>query len=384
MEWSWRTVMILLGLLGMVVILIDGFRRMRRARAEALRLDVSNEFRFPDEGHNPELPGGGARVIGDEEPEAPAVERREPTLSLDDEPELNAPITKQADASESFSADDGPDDISQIPKVKPVNLDESVPVLMDVEELGDDVDSAPNTAADDVGAVAGEVTDEVSDDGVALSANAEASDADEHAVPEHAHYDPQPELEDPASINDPHLEQELDDVPEPAPELVQPVNFASPDAELLSERPAPELVLVIHVLSQAESGFPGRDVLFLFNSCDLRYGEKNIFHRYEQPDGKGCVQFSVAQSHEPGSFVPLAMADSHYPGLSFFLSLPGAHKPLEAYEAMSEMAQLVARKLGGDLLDGEHSTLTPQTMEHDRAQIMDFERRQRLQQRKRG
>lgn len=361
MEWSWRTVMILLGLLGMVVILIDGFRRMRRARAEALRLDVSNEFRFPEDGHNPELPGGGARVVGDEEAEqAPSHERLEPTLSLGEASSPSLDLDIDAAVAER------PQAVSQIPKVKPVNLDEPVPVLMEVEELGDDVDSAPNEPT---------VTD---------SDRSTAPEQADQADIEHAHYDPEPPPETLETIEDPHLEQEVESLPEADPALVQPVNFAAPDAERLSERPDPELVLVIHVLSHDEQGFSGRDVLFLFNSCDLRYGEKNIFHRYEQADGQGCVQFSVAQSHEPGSFVPQDMAEQHYPGLSFFLSLPGAHKPLEAYEAMSEMAQLVSRQLGGDLMDGEHSTLTPQTIEHDRAQIMDFERRQRLQVRKRG
>ena len=40
MEWSWRTVLILIGLLAIAAIMIDGFRRMKRARAEALRLDI--------------------------------------------------------------------------------------------------------------------------------------------------------------------------------------------------------------------------------------------------------------------------------------------------------------------------------------------------------
>ena len=159
---------------------------------------------------------------------------------------------------------------------------------------------------------------------------------------------------------------------------MQPVNFASPEAEKLSDRAEPEVVLEIHCIARDPAGFSGKDILFLFNSCDLRFGEKEIFHRYEQPDGKGCIQFSVAQSFNPGIFVPAAMAQQHFRGLSFFMSLPGAHKPLEAYEAMSGMALVVARQLQADLFDGARSALTHQTIEHDRQQIIDFERRQRL------
>ncbi|WP_419813617.1 hypothetical protein [Bacterioplanoides sp.] len=110
MEWSWRTVMILLGLVVMIAILVDGFRRMRRARAEALKLDVSHDFKFPEEGYNPELPGE-VRVVGevDEEPlvnPQPSVSALDrdttadielPAFSaLDDEPVFH---TNTADAS---------------------------------------------------------------------------------------------------------------------------------------------------------------------------------------------------------------------------------------------------------------------------------------------
>jgi len=216
----------------------------------------------------------------------------------------------------------------------------------------------------------GSVADTPQPDEAEVSADpvvAEASDMQEDNLPE---------LEDPEHIVDPHLEQEVEKLPSELP--LQPVNFAGANAESLASRGIPELVLEIHAIARDPAGFSGKDVLFLFNSCDLRFGEKDIFHRFEQADGEGCIQFSVAQSYEPGIFVPAAMAQQHFRGLSFFMSLPGAKKPLEAYEAMSEMALVVARKLRADVYDGARSALTPQTMEHDRQQIMDFERRQRL------
>ncbi|TVV43353.1 cell division protein ZipA C-terminal FtsZ-binding domain-containing protein [Thalassolituus sp. C2-1] len=475
MEWSWRTVLILIGLLVMVAILIDGFRRMRRARAEALRLDVSSDFRFPDDGHNPELPGGvrvvnkaaGQSTVQDadeddallgfrpaqqraaeqERPRQPAQEpvftelegnfstEEEPVIPWEDDlgparvvksavvvkpvakPPVAESLSEHSDAeantvaedsaevnpAEDMSAEKSPEyagvqlghnqkihasaaqarsehpvedlDIPPsplIPKARPVNLDEQFPVLLDVEELGDD-DIKPQIEDDsaDVEPVAnGSVADTpVSDDAEVSAAPvvAKASDPQEDNLPE---------LEDPEHIVDPHLEQEVEKLPSELP--LQPVNFAGANAESLASRGIPELVLEIHAIARDPAGFSGKDVLFLFNSCDLRFGEKDIFHRFEQADGEGCIQFSVAQSYEPGIFVPAAMAQQHFRGLSFFMSLPGAKKPLEAYEAMSEMALVVARKLRADVYDGARSALTPQTMEHDRQQIMDFERRQRL------
>jgi len=475
MEWSWRTVLILIGLLVMVAILIDGFRRMRRARAEALRLDVSSDFRFPDDGHNPELPGGvrvvnkaaGQSTVQDadeddallgfrpaqqraaeqERPRQPAQEpvfteldgnfstEEEPVIPWEDDlgparvvksavvvkpvakPPVAESLPKHSDAEANTAAEDSAEvnpaeDMSAekspeyagvqlghnqkihasaaqarsehpvedldippsplIPKARPVNLDEQFPVLLDVEELGDD-DIKPQIEDDsaDVEPVAnGSVADTPQPDETEVSAApvvAKASDTQEDNLPE---------LEDPEHIDDPHLEQEVEKLPSELP--LQPVNFAGANAESLASRGIPELVLEIHAIARDPAGFSGKDVLFLFNSCDLRFGEKDIFHRFEQADGEGCIQFSVAQSYEPGIFVPAAMAQQHVRGLSFFMSLPGAKKPLEAYEAMSEMALVVARKLRADVYDGARSALTPQTMEHDRQQIMDFERRQRL------
>ena len=66
------------------------------------------------------------------------------------------------------------------------------------------------------------------------------------------------------------------------------------------------------------------------------------------------------------------------------MSLPGAKRPLEAYEAMYEMAMVVARNLKADLLDESLSALTPQTVEANREEIMTFERHQHLMMKKQG
>lgn len=484
MEWSWRTVLILLGLLAVVLILVDGYRRMRRARQDQLRLDVRGEYHFPDEPQNPELLGR-ARVVSPRQreddalpddlpplssreddlaftadphrasptdtqpapidpsttapigalgtqPEVasatlsvkdfltplsssfpaadavdPAMPLRHDTQNVSSADEPSAPVSDNDQASNDQASNDQitavePDNppgtevdtadvpdlydlppianeqerdeiatVSVIPKAQPVNLDESVPVLLDVDELGDDIVSAPRVVTPSVATA--ELTAEVT------PAKSELGDESE-SVPDNA-FDPYPEVESVDEIDDPHLEDEVDEVP---PHDAQIVNYAGDQAERLADRPEPELVLVIHALARDLEGFRGRDVLFLFNSCDLRFGEKHIFHRFELADGQGCVQFSVAQTHEPGVFDPGQMATSRYHGLSFFLSLPGAHKPLDAYEAMSEMAMVLSRNLGADLLDGEHSALTPQTMEHDRQQIIDFERRRRILQKRQG
>lgn len=65
MEFSWRTVMLLLGIMMVVLIVFDGLRRMRRNREASLRLDIKKDFKFPSTTDRAEFPSGGFRVIVD-------------------------------------------------------------------------------------------------------------------------------------------------------------------------------------------------------------------------------------------------------------------------------------------------------------------------------
>jgi cell division protein ZipA len=433
MELTWKTVMILLGLLAVVIIVVDGIRRMKRARAMALKLDISKDFKFPEGNHNPELPGGRFRVVGnpaaaeaDARVSAPDTDTRldgfantadgaPDLISEDDRSALNEqrhaaehPLMESgagdesvsdsdelsAPRSEAFHAlePDGPESDEQalqqnlhswlnarsreleetsadqapaaiIPKARPVNLDEAVPLLMTVEALGernviiepelhvevqDTADEQPLTAKDD--------------EADPLLADANCQESGQAGEQETIH------LED-------EIAQQEEQGVDQGSELII---YAGDDAEQLSTRAAAEVVLVIHARAREEAGFSGRSLLHLFDGCDLRYGQEQIFHRFEDADGKGPIQFSVAQTYEPGVFSPASMEDEHFSGLTFFLSLPGAKRPLEAYQAMSEMARLLADHLNAELKDATHSTFTKQTVEHDRQQILEYERRQAL------
>ena len=452
MEWSWRTVLILIGLLGMAAILVDGFRRMQRNRAEALKLDVGPVADVTEEDeYNPELPGK-VRVVKpaddsynsrfrDAQPIRPKVSAEEAVSQKEAVPHKNAVSPKEttqqkasfsqaenidaATVSEVAAPEDTaavassvtppvadvededdldlqpmraaqddddiePDSLSTdtempvipqsplIPTPKPVNLDEKVPVLLDVEELGDEesfaegIISAPRVVSNADAARVPAPEKNTTPAADQSTARVEDKNEDDSAD------DELPVVEDPETINDPHLEQELEDLPPDETDTPYNVIYAGPGAEVLARRPEPELVLVIHTIARNPEGFRGEDLLMLFNSCDLRYGEKDIFHRFEEAGGEGCIQFSVAQMRNPGVFNPATMADESFSGLSFFMSLPGPARPLEAYEAMSEMAMAVSRNLKADVLDGSHSAMTPQTMEHERQQILDFERQRRL------
>lgn len=134
-------------------------------------------------------------------------------------------------------------------------------------------------------------------------------------------------------------------------------------------------VFMVNVVSREADGFKGEDILHILLACDLRFGEMNFFHRHEQEAGRGAIQFSVANMVQPGVFDIDNMSDFSTPGLVFFLSLPGPEDMMQAFDYMLETAQAVARNLSGDVLDETRSVITKQTLEHNRQQIRDLERR---------
>lgn len=279
MELSVRDWMIIVGVLLVMAVLLDGYRRMRQERRNQIRMSLSRNAtggdNSADSPTNPELPSGRARVV----PRSQSEPRR---------------------------------------RVEP-RLDDAVPVLMEPAEH----------------------------DGV----------------------EPEPELETATE-------------PEPEAEAATPVQ-EPPETDAVTAQsdaaPGPaEEVLVINVLARDEP-FAGPELLQILLTCDLRYGKMNIFHRYEQAGGQGPVQFSVANIVEPGTFDLDDIDSFNTRGVCFFLTLPGPRDPLTAFDYMVETAQCLVRNLNGELRDEAHSVMTAQTLEHCRARIREFERRQLTQ-----
>ena len=450
MELNLRTVLVILGGIVMLGILIDGFRRMRRARQEALKLDVKGDFQFPEEGFSSELPNGGARVIGERLPEELEEEVHNfrdqldalPRMSALEEAEIKTEHALADDIQQSlheeriyagepdfqhesyddnstaseavlpveaeiqndnhsefepeFNSDSLPAEIDVateskdyadeqlVPKAKPLNLDEQVPLLMDVEELGKEIEPQPKaleneallSVENDLGEKGeedqgGEQVEDHDQDHIELGlddiAGIEASVSDISDL-----------MPSPVADSTEHEDgrQQAEDMMAQA--AYAPVKKPGLNAESLATRPIPSLVVVTHVVPHDEDGFCGEDILYLVNSCDLRHGEKDIFHRFEDEGGEGRVQFSMANSFNPGTFNPDTLFHERIHGLSLFMSLPGPDKAMDAFEAMTEMASVIARNLGGDVHDETHSIMALQTIEHNRQQVRDFVRKQKL------
>lgn len=155
---------------------------------------------------------------------------------------------------------------------------------------------------------------------------------------------------------------------------------AAARAEEQAKRKQPEEVIVVHVMGGAER-MPGKALLQSVLDCGLRFGEYNIFHRYESGAHDAAAMFSMANAVEPGVFDLDTMEGQTFVGVSFFLLLPGPANSRQALDTLLEVARRVAQEVGGELHDQQHSVLTAQTAEHLRQRVMEFERRRLAQQR---
>ncbi|UTW10008.1 cell division protein ZipA [Marinobacterium rhizophilum] len=154
---------------------------------------------------------------------------------------------------------------------------------------------------------------------------------------------------------------------------VDPGETASTRARHGESVPKPENVLVITAVSTAEGGFPGGLLHRLLAACDLHFGDMAIFHRHEDGSDTGPVQFSMANAVNPGTFDLATIDQMRTPAVTFFMSMEEPRDVMNAFECMLATAETLAEHLDGDLLDENRSVLRPQTKEHYRQRIRDFE-----------
>lgn len=136
--------------------------------------------------------------------------------------------------------------------------------------------------------------------------------------------------------------------------------------------PALNMVLSLLVLPEHGERFLGADVLATLEDCGLVFGKKRIFHRH---DANGATLWSMASMLEPGFLEPDALKSDYVHGLVLFAILPGRRPGSETLADMLATARTLAQRLHGELADADRSSLTPQTLQHLREQVLEFERR---------
>jgi len=163
--------------------------------------------------------------------------------------------------------------------------------------------------------------------------------------------------------------------PDEANNLDDPLDDNPPEPKKKPARKS-EMIIVLYVIAQRETGFAGAAVLTALEDLGLKHGDMKIFHHYgigelkvEQP------VFSLANMVEPGTFNPQQMPNLTTPGIVLFMRLPGPFGGRVAFELMLNNAQKIAEWLDGSVKDERHVPLTPQTINRLRERIANFEQR---------
>lgn len=134
-----------------------------------------------------------------------------------------------------------------------------------------------------------------------------------------------------------------------------------------------EQIIAINLIPKSGRPLDGRLVLQLLRKYGLRFGEMDLFHRFEETSGNGAMMFSVLKYTQegPAGFDLDTMEHEQFDGLSFFLALPGI-KPLQGFDMMISTAQRLAQECYANLLDDEMNLLSEQLKSHYRHRVLDF------------
>lgn len=319
-----RDWLFLIGAVILIVIVLDGVRRMKQAKKDSLQMsrDMGGSIESSplDDDYNPELPAGGARI----------VRRQEGDLAIEVDPHQDAD--------------------SEILAVKESGIE--IPVQT---ELG------------------GMVADQ--DDRL-------HGDRYERPVPPLKEKG-KPAVKKESSAGTPLKKEFIPNVTaEATGASKKKVNAPVVEAGTAKVTKLPSEVLVINVDARTPQGFSGSQLKHLLEACGLVHGDMSIFHRHEEDDLLSPLQFSVANGVEPGYFDPDNIETISTPRVAFFLSLPGPRDSMRAFDYMLETAQCFAKNLDGELRDEYRSVITQQTIEHCRQRVREFERKQLSRNRK--
>jgi len=133
---------------------------------------------------------------------------------------------------------------------------------------------------------------------------------------------------------------------------------------------APDKVIVLNVMAPEGRHFLGPALVDAIEASGLRYGDMQIFHYYADE----APMFGLVNMVKPGIFDMQNIEELSTPGVSLFIQMPSdAASGLAAFDAMFNVAQDLAQRLGGELRDETRSVLTHSAIDHLRQQIAEYD-----------
>ncbi|MGL5327524.1 MAG: cell division protein ZipA [Aeromonas sp.] len=172
--------------------------------------------------------------------------------------------------------------------------------------------------------------------------------------PQPRHVAPEPVYEEPAYVAPAPVVEELRMAPQPVEKIWQDV-------------------YVINLMGRPGHDLQGATLLSSLMALGFKFGEMDIFHRHEDPNGKGEVLFSMINMVKPGTFNPYRMEQFTTPGVSLFMQLPLRSNAAFAFEDMLQAADQLASDLDAMLTDMHRSPLSDETIARYRHELAAYE-----------
>ncbi|WLD19419.1 cell division protein ZipA [Aeromonas veronii] len=172
--------------------------------------------------------------------------------------------------------------------------------------------------------------------------------------PQPRHVAPEPVYEEPAYVA-------------PAPVVEEPRMAPQPVEKIWQD------VYVINLMGRPGHDLQGATLLSSLMALGFKFGEMDIFHRHEDPNGKGEVLFSMINMVKPGTFNPYRMEQFTTPGVSLFMQLPLRSNAAFAFEDMLQAADQLASDLDAMLTDMDRCPLSDETIARYRHELAAYE-----------
>ncbi len=166
----------------------------------------------------------------------------------------------------------------------------------------------------------------------------------------------------------PDLEPDLFDEAVPLSEQVQ----AESEPEIAEAEADWDMVIAFTIMAESGKAFTGRAVKAALEQHDLRFGDMQIYHKYNTGSRKQTL-FSVANIIDPGTLLPDKFVSMTTPGLLIFARLPGPVNGLALFDDLLDTARGISEQLDAILCDETRQPLTDEALEASRSKILDYE-----------
>lgn len=129
-------------------------------------------------------------------------------------------------------------------------------------------------------------------------------------------------------------------------------------------------MIMIFLSAKENRDFAGYELLQSLLSAGLRFGEGDIFHKYQKANGQGAVLFSLAAATQTGTFDLQTMGSCKVRGLCMYMYLSGNNTiDFERFTLMYDTAKCLAEDLNANLLDDKQKSFSAASMERYRNYI---------------